>query len=86
MSEPRGEVAHELKRPLTVLATVAGLALGLWVLGRVLDVLLLCFGGVLLGLFLHGAGAWLARKTGLSRLLAVGAFCASASKRWRATF
>lgn len=60
----------EAPRPVTsratvVLATVATIALLIWLLSGVLDVLLLCFAGVLLGLFLNGVGSWLARRSGL---------------------
>ncbi|MDF3065003.1 MAG: hypothetical protein K0R38_604 [Polyangiaceae bacterium] len=71
----REEAARGVAKPVTVLATVAAIALGLWLLGSILDVLLLCFSGVLLGLFFHGAGRWIARRTGLPRPVAVGAFC-----------
>jgi predicted PurR-regulated permease PerM len=62
-------------RSIAVLAAVAAIALGLWVLGAVVHVLLLVFAGALLGLFLHGAGAWLARKSGLPTPAMVGTFC-----------
>jgi predicted PurR-regulated permease PerM len=75
MPDSRDEAMRAIVRSAAVLASVAAIALGLWVLGSTLDVLLLCFAGVLLGLFLHGAGTWLARRTGLSRPVAVGAFC-----------
>lgn len=61
-----------------MLAAVAAIALGLWVIGSIIDVLLLFFAGILLGLFLHGSGAWLARRTGLPRRVMVGAFCIGA--------
>jgi predicted PurR-regulated permease PerM len=66
---------HRPPRPVAVLATVAVIALCLWVFGAIIRVLLLLFAGVLFGLFLHGTGAWLARKTGLPRRAMVGAFC-----------
>jgi len=75
MPDNSEEAARGVARSVTVLAAAAAVALVLWVVGSILDVLLLCFSGVLLGLFLHGAGTWLTRRTGLSRPVAVGAFC-----------
>ena len=75
MQEDPLEPRHRTARSVGVLAAVATIGLVLWVLGSILAVLLLCFAGVLLGLFLHGTGAWLARKSGLPTPAMVGAFC-----------
>lgn len=69
----RGEAAGS--RSATALAAVASAALGLWVLGSILDVLLLCFAGGLLGIFLHGTGAWIARQIGVPKRVMVGVLC-----------
>lgn len=62
-------------RSLALLAAVAAIALAVWVVGGIMDVLLLFFAGILLGLFLQGSGAWLARKVGLPSRVMVGAVC-----------
>lgn len=58
-----------------MLAVVAAIALLIWVLSALLDVVLLVFAGALLGLCLHGIGGWLARRTHLPERLWVAAFC-----------
>ena len=63
------------RRSLHALAVVAVLGLLLWVLGGLFDVVLLVFVGSLIGLFLHGIGSWLARKTHLPERLWVAVFC-----------
>jgi len=60
---------------ITVLAASAAIGVGLWVLGGIIDVLLLCFAGLLLGLLLRGMGSWFARRTGGSVNAMVGAAC-----------
>jgi predicted PurR-regulated permease PerM len=54
------------------IASVAALA---WMLGPLLDVLLLAFSGLLLGLVLRGAASWLARHTPLGPRMALAALC-----------
>jgi predicted PurR-regulated permease PerM len=76
MSDPSTAICHLSWRSIFVLAAAVGAtALGLRVMGQIIDVLLLCFAGGLLGLFLHGTGSWLARRAGVGRTLMVGAVC-----------
>jgi predicted PurR-regulated permease PerM len=75
MSEQRGTDRAQVSKAMSRLAGAAALALAIWVLGGLVDVLLLCFAGGLLALFLHGTGAWLAQRTKTRSQLMVGAFC-----------
>lgn len=75
MPENSLELRHQIASSVAALAAVVTIALGMWVLGSILDVLLLCFAGVLFGLFLHGPGAWMARISGLPTRAMVGTFC-----------
>jgi len=76
-------------RVIPVLAAVAaGVAL-LWALRGMLDVLLLSFAGLLLALFLHGAGSWIAKRVHLPERVGVAAVClglvsATAGVTWAA--
>lgn len=60
---------------VTVLAVVVAVALGLWVLGALLDIVLLCFAGGLIGVFLRASGAWMSRLFGAPKRLMVVAVC-----------
>ena len=73
--ERRTGISRLRRAVVPILAGVAGLAAVLWVLGGLLDILLLAFAGVLLALFLHGSGAWLAKRLHLPEPLGVGAIC-----------
>lgn len=64
-------------RALRWLATVSTVALALWMIGRVLEILLLCFLGILFGLFVRGAGAWLATRMKLPTKPVVATFLLS---------
>lgn len=60
---------------LPTLAIVAVVAVLVWLVGGLLEVLLLVFAGVLLGLCLNGAGGWVATRLGLPRRACVAAIC-----------
>ncbi|MDP3231902.1 MAG: AI-2E family transporter [Myxococcales bacterium] len=62
-------------RPAVILAVTAGVAALLWMLGGVLEVVLLGFAGLLVALFLSGLGAWLAKRLHLSERVGVAAVC-----------
>lgn len=62
-------------RAVGVFAALGSVALALWLLGWVIDVVLLAFAGVLLGLFLRGVADWLAARTKLPPRWGVAAVC-----------
>jgi predicted PurR-regulated permease PerM len=62
-------------RSVGVFATLGSVALATWLLGWVIDVVLLAFAGVLLGLFLRGSADWLAARTKLPPRWGVAAVC-----------
>jgi predicted PurR-regulated permease PerM len=54
-----------------ILAVVALVALGLWILSFVIEVLLLFFIGILFGVFLYTVSHWVSQHTALSRKIAL---------------
>lgn len=58
-----------------VLAFLAGTVALVWLLGEAVDVLLLVFAGMLLGLCLSGSGEWMATRLRLPRRACVAAIC-----------
>jgi predicted PurR-regulated permease PerM len=59
----------------TTFFVVGAIALLAWLLGPLVHVLLLTFAGVLLGLFVHGIGAWMAAHTPLGVTAATAVVC-----------
>jgi predicted PurR-regulated permease PerM len=57
------------------LAVAAVVTASLWILGGVVDIVLLAFAGLLLALLLHGSGGWVARQLHLGERLGVAAVC-----------
>jgi predicted PurR-regulated permease PerM len=60
---------------LTCFGVIASVAALSWMLGPLLDVLLLAFSGLLLGLVLRGAASWVAQRTPLGPRIAVAGLC-----------
>lgn len=67
--------ADRFPRSVGVFAALGSIALASWLLGWVIDVVLLAFAGLLLGLFLRGVADWLAARTKLPPRLGVAAVC-----------
>lgn len=65
MDAPDSLLKGRLASAATVFVALASVALALWMLGHVIEAVLLAFAGVLLGLFLRGVGAWLSARVGL---------------------
>jgi predicted PurR-regulated permease PerM len=63
------------RRVVGILASIAGLAALLWLLSGLLDALLLGFCGLLLAVFLQGAGAWLAARLRLPPAAGIATIC-----------
>lgn len=57
------------------LAITAGVVALLWMLGPILEIVLLGFAGLLLALLLNGCGAWLAKRLHIPEKLGVAATC-----------
>jgi predicted PurR-regulated permease PerM len=66
---PGGRLDILRRKAQLAFAAVATAAVLVWLAGHVVDVLLLGFAGLLLGLSLSGAGAWLAERTPVPRKL-----------------
>ncbi|MEZ4411191.1 MAG: AI-2E family transporter [Polyangiales bacterium] len=73
MDAPDSLLRPRLASVATVFVALASVALALWMLGHVIEAVLLAFAGVLFGLFLRGAGAWIAARVGLRPAWGVGA-------------
>lgn len=67
--------ARPIGSTVRVLAITAGVAAALWMLGSILEIVLLGFAGLLLALLLSGCGAWLAKRLHVPEKLGVAAAC-----------
>lgn len=74
----RASLASRCHAPTALVFVVGAVAL-VWIIDGILDVLLLSFAGLLLGLCLSGAGQWLATRLGLPRRACVAAICVGLS-------
>jgi len=62
-------------RAVGVFAVLGSVAVASWLLGAVIDVVLLAFAGVVLGLFLRGSADWIAARTKLPPRAGVAVVC-----------
>jgi predicted PurR-regulated permease PerM len=75
--DTQGPESRRRIHPLLAVALIVGVIVGLHLLRPVAQVLLVLFGGVLLGVFLDGVSSWLSEKTRLRRRLTLAVMIAA---------